>query len=154
MIGLNAEMQAPTIIWSNRSLSVSLTHGSMRCYAGHEKQWNSCRYRLKIQKSRLISLCPKRIKRLAGFKDTKSDVNKLAHGGTGNGLAVLAIGFEAFAEIMNDRIMFPGCTALAYTTPCARLDRRFWRCVFYLTRVPIARKYGGKTGKSHDLFGG
>ena len=34
-------------------------------------------------------------------------MNKLAHGGTGNGLAVFAVGFETFAEIMNERIMFP-----------------------------------------------
>ena|GEM_PF-2983687 len=63
---------------------------------------------LKSKNQGLFHFAQRGSKGSPGFKDAKSDVNKLAHGGTGNGLAVLAVGFEAFAEIMNDRIMFPG----------------------------------------------
>lgn len=79
-------------------------------------------------------------------------MNKLAHGGTGNGLAVFAVSFESFAEIVNHWVMFPG--AQGWHIQHLAQDRiAVFGDAGFTCPLPRFAQGGRKTNKGNHLFG-
>ena len=47
------------------------------------------------------------IERATGLKDGESDMDEFAHGGTRDGFAILAVGFQTLTEGTNDGVVLP-----------------------------------------------